>query len=316
MKSRILTVIMIGFLMFSITLCVNAAYPERTIELVAPHGFGGGWDMFGRSLALASRTDDANINVINKEGGGGTNAMNYVNNEPADGYTILGLEGSQLIGEATGLTELSTTEDFIPLMSCVDSSMGIFVKADSPYQTFDDLVEAVKDNTEDISLAGSDAGGIFNIVTLKVFQNAGTDVKYIPFESNASRMMPSFLGGHIDAVFDVASVFFGMMEAGEVRALAVTTKIEKYSDVPTFDELGYGEAVPGHWRGLAVKKGTPPEIVEYLKNLFKDGLKSDMFKTVAQQRNMIINIREGEELIKFMNNSRSTISDILATITY
>lgn len=308
----ILVIIVLG-LGLNLIVFAGEAFPEKPITLVAPFGFGGGWDLFGRSLALGSRTKEVKINVINISGGGGINAMNYVNNEPADGYTILGMEGSQTIGTATGKTTLSLTEDFIPLMKCVETPMGIFTKADSPYKNLKDLIDAVKADPEGIIVGGSDAGGLFNVATIQIFENAGTKVKYLPHAGEASRTLTSILGGHIDAVFGVISVFGPLIESGDIRPLVFTTpkRLEEYPDIPTLKELGYDYGVPAHWRGLAVKKGTPTEIVETLKDVFKNGLDSKIFLTIAEQGKMEIIIIENEELVNFIKIQEQTFKKIL-----
>lgn len=290
-------------------------FPKRPITMVAPFGFGGGWDMFGRSLCLAARVRrDIQMQLINKPGGHGIIAMNFVNGEPADGYTILGLEGSQIIGMAEGKTKLSLLEDFIPILKAVETPMAIFARTDSPYKTFNDLVAAIKANPDKVTIGATDAvGGVFNVAAIQVFKNAGTDIKYMSFAGESSRMLPAALGGHVDAVLDVVSVFDPHVKAGKMRSLCVLTdeRLPQYPDTPTLKELGYDVGVPKHWRGMAVKKGTPADRVELIRKVLIRGLKSNMFAAMAKEMRTDVTIVEGEEFREFLKGQLETFKVVL-----
>jgi len=297
---------------------LSDGFPKRPLTLVAPFGFGGGWDMFGRSLCLASRVRrDIQMKLINKSGGHGIVAMNYVAGEPADGYTILGLEGSQIIGMAEGKTKLSLTKDFIPILKAVETPMAIYARTDSAYKTFEGLVSAIKADPTKVTVGATDAvGGVFNVAAIQVFKNAGTDIKYMSFAGESSRMLPAALGGHVDAVLDVVSVFDPHVKAGKMRALCVLTdqRLPQYPDTPTLKELGINAGVPKHWRGMAVKKGTPPERVDLIRKVLLRGLNSDMFRSIAKTKGMKISIVQGQKMTEFLEGQLETFTVVLKNL--
>jgi tripartite-type tricarboxylate transporter receptor subunit TctC len=257
------------------------------------------------------------MKLINKPGGHGIVAMNYVNSEPADGYTILGLEGSQIIGMVEGKTKLSLLTDFIPILKAVETPMAIYARTDSPYKTFKQLVDAIKADPQKVTVGATDAvGGVFNVAAIQVFKNAGTDIKYMSFAGEASRMLPAALGGHVDAVLDVVSVFDPHVAAGKMRALCVLTdeRLSQYPDTPTLKELGYNVGVPKHWRGMAVKKGTPPERVALIRKVIVNGLNSSMFRSIAETKKMNIAIVEGQEFVDFLNGQLETFKIVLKNL--
>ena len=292
-------------------------YPERTITIVAPFGYGGGWDTFGRALVLAMRKDRRiGFELINKPGGDGITALNYVNEEPADGYTVMGLEGSITIAMAEGKTNLSVIDDFIPLIKAVETPMAIYTKVDSPYKTFQDLVAAIKKDPN-LPIGATDAaGGFFNIACLKIFKNAGVDIKYVSFGGEASRTITAALGGHIAAVLDVVTVFDPHVQSGRMRPLLALTdeRLPQYPDIPTAKELGLDTGMPKHWRGFAVKKGTPADRVELIKKVLLNGLHSSLFTATAKDNNMVVSIVEGDALMEFLKGQVNTFETILYDI--
>lgn len=298
-----------------------AGFPETPISFVVPFGFGGGFDTFARALCIPARkTVGQQINVVNVGGAGTVKGLIYANDQPADGYTLMGYEASEIIAEVSGKTNLTITEDFVPVMRSVITPCMIFVRKESPFKTWNDLIKYAKKNPGKLICGGTDAGGLFTVAATAIFKNAGVDVKYLSFADDSSRMQTSVLGGHVDCVFDVVSVFAGLVDAGKMRALVVNTpqRMKAYPKVPTLKELKIDTNVPTHWRGIGVKKGTPPERIKFLHDAFYEALQSSVFKAVCADTYMdpVAGYLNGEDFAEFINKERQTYQTTLKDLGF
>ncbi|MEJ2344659.1 MAG: tripartite tricarboxylate transporter substrate binding protein [Gammaproteobacteria bacterium] len=255
----------------------QAAYPSKPIELVAPYGPGGASDLAARTLAsVAPQYIGQPVLVVNRTGAGGVVGSNFVRNARPDGYTLLiARVGSEAVGPALNPTIPYKYNDFT-FLGLLELNPYVFVvKADSPYKTFGDLVKALKEHPGKLSYSTSGPGTILNMGPQMLF-----DILGLP--TNAATMVPykggggaatALLGGHVDFLGVNLATVLSNIQAGKLRALAVTTP-ERYAglpNVPTVKELGYPklEGIVG-WSGLWGPPGLPKDVVrKWVKALQK-----------------------------------------------
>ena len=108
-------------------------------------------------------------------------------------------------------------------------------------------------------------------------------VSYVPYD-DAGEMHAALLGGHINTMFEEPGVIMGMIEKGSMKPAIILTekRVSKFADVPCAGEVGV--VPPMMWRGVAVKKGTPDDVVKYLEVVFTQALKDDMVKHFEKSR--------------------------------
>lgn len=253
---------------FAATSAQADEYPIKPITLVAPYGPGGASDLASRTLAASAPNYIGQpVLVINRTGAGGVTGSTFVNQSRPDGYTLLlARVGSQGVTPALNSTIPYEWDDFT-FLGLLELNPYVFVvRSDSEYQTFADLVNAIKANPGKLSFSTSGPGTILNMGPQMLFAAAGLD-------SDAARMIPykggggaktALLGGHVDFLGINLAPVLDQIQAGKLRALAVTTK-ERFPaipDVPTVKEVGYPQlgAVVG-WSGLWGPPGLPQEVV-------------------------------------------------------
>lgn len=292
------------------------AYPERNIEFIVGWGAGGGTDLFARTIAKPlEKILGTNINVVNMPGASSAEAMSYIQEQPADGYTLFAVTSDIITNYALNRSPYGP-EDIIPILRAhVDVGM-LHVAKESQFKTWEDLVAYCKEHPNEISVGGVGAASFDEIVVNIIFNNAGVKINFVPFEE-AGQMHASLLGGHIDVMYEEPGPAISLIENGDVRPLITTAeeRLEKFPDVPSVTEFDY-PVPPAIWRGVVVKKGTPPEIVETLEAAFKKAHESEEYKAYEKQRmlNLLPGYLGSKDFYEVMNRElemyKKAISDL------
>ena len=245
-----------------------ADYPSRTITLIVPYPPGGGVDAMARVVA-AKLTESLKQQVIveNKPGGGGTIGTRIVAQAAPDGYTLLlGHTGTISINPSLYVNlKLDPRRDFAPIGLIASMPVALLASPAFPAKSVADVIALAKQQPGKLNL-GSSAVGTGGYMCSELFKSeAGVDMAIIPYKGSAP-VINDLLGGHVPVAFSVLPPALGNIQAGKLRAIAVTSK-KRFSllpDVPTFDESG----LPGfeavlHY-GLLAPAGTSKEIVDTL----------------------------------------------------
>jgi putative tricarboxylic transport membrane protein len=255
-------------------------YPTRSIEIVVGYGAGGGSDLFARSIVPeAKKIMKVPLMVVNKPGAGGVVALEYLQGQPADGYTIwAGAATVILTGGLLGMTKYQYT-DFTPIIRAQHDTMLLVVKYDSRFKTIQEVIADCKarPGQQTWGIVGTAKG--YQAYIADSFVNlVGITPKIVPFDK-AGRQQAALLGGHTEVMLDEPATVISLAEAKKVRPLLAFSKnrIRPFPDLPTIGEMG-AKDFPGIYRGIVAKKGVPTEIVRYLGEVFTAAYNSPAYK--------------------------------------
>lgn len=245
-----------------------ADYPNRVVTLVVPYPPGGGVDAMAR--VVAAKLSDAfkqQVIVDNKPGAGGTLGTRLVARAAPDGYTLLlGHTGTISINPSLYVhAGYDPRKDFAPIGLVASMPVALIAHPSFPAKSVAEFIALAKKEPGKINV-GTSALGTGGYMTAEHFKSeAGVDVAIIPYKGTAP-LMTDLLGGHVPVAFGVLPPALGNIQAGKLRAIAVTSakRFSLLPDVPTFDESG----MPGfeavlHY-GLLAPAGTPKDIVDKL----------------------------------------------------
>jgi tripartite-type tricarboxylate transporter receptor subunit TctC len=245
-----------------------AEWPEKPITYVVSFGAGGNADIVARMNAeVLSEALGVPVNVVNKPGGAHIPATMSVLEAPADGYTVFNWSPpSFMVVPLTRETPYDPLKDFTPLYAGISASNALYVRADSPYTTFEEFVEGAKG--EKLTMGVNNFGAPPNLSAVQMASEFELE-----FNTIALKTVPATLAGLIGGQVDVAVGQVASIHAyeGEIRPLIILDNNRKpyyEKDLPGVRTVG--EAFPdkesGTWvhGGLAVKAGTPQEIVDKL----------------------------------------------------
>ncbi|MCX8100161.1 MAG: tripartite tricarboxylate transporter substrate binding protein [Geminicoccaceae bacterium] len=261
----------------------EAAWPERPITLVVPWAAGGGTDATARIIAKVMEPDlGVPVNVVTRTGGAGVVGHSAVATAPADGYT-LGLITFEIGAmHHQGLTELSW-KDYTPIALMNEDPAGVIVRADSPYKTAKELLDAIKAAPKGkFKASGTAQGGSWHIALGGMLAAAGLSADHVAWvpSTGAATALQDMVAGGVDFVTCSVPEAKALIDAGKVKALALMAEQRNptFPEVPTLKEATGIDFRLGAWRGLAGPKGLPEEVTAKLVPLAKKVYDSKEFQ--------------------------------------
>jgi len=278
-----------------------ADWPSRPITTVVMYGAGGGTDTVIRAItkAMADATGWT-VNVINKPGAVGGVATKFMLTKPNDGYWWLGAANYNKFVRVMGHSDSKAWEDW-QYFQAANSIASWSVRADSPYQTFEDVVAAAKSNPGRLSISTSGTGGLWQELALIVSEAAGIKLKYVPYKGGKAATLAG-LQGEVDIVGGGVHEHIEFIRTGKLRNLQQTgSKDLVVSGVGTLRSVGnmLPELKPllpvGGIYNIALKRDTPLEILQEIKKAFVPAAQSESFGNIAKKKYFEMDIRTGEE---------------------
>ncbi|MEO6410859.1 MAG: tripartite tricarboxylate transporter substrate binding protein BugD [Burkholderiaceae bacterium] len=259
-----------------------AEYPDKPVTIVVPFTAGGPTDKVARDLAEGMRKSLGQTVIINNVGGaGGTLGANKVAKAAPDGYTIL----IHHIGMATSPSlyrtlPYKTLEDFEYIGMVNEVPMTLIGRPTLPATNYAELAKWLDANKGKINLGNAGLGAASHLCGLLFQSTAKIDMTTVPYKGTAPAMN-DLLGGQIDLMCDQTTNTTGQIEAGKVRAYAVTTgkrlTTPALKNLPTLDEVGLKGFNVSIWHGLYAPKGTPKAVTDKLNGALRSALKDADF---------------------------------------
>jgi tripartite-type tricarboxylate transporter receptor subunit TctC len=246
--------------------------PTKPITIYNPLAAGGVCDVHLRFLGeRVGRQVGQQVIVDIKAGAGATLAAAQMVNTRPDGYTIACMTINSLRYPHYQAANWHPLRDFSYIIGLSEFTFGVVVRADSPYQTIADLIDAGRREPEKLNYGTSGIGGTGHLLMLETEQATGARFTHIPYKGGAE-FMPALLGGHIQFVPDGAQ-WAPFVENGQVRVLAMATpqRLAKYPDKPTLVESGINAVAVSPY-GLVGPKDLPPPVVQALHDAFKEAM--------------------------------------------
>jgi tripartite-type tricarboxylate transporter receptor subunit TctC len=241
------------------------AFPNRPITLIVPYPPGGPTDTIARLLAERMRAPLGQPIVIeNVSGAGGTIAVARVAKAPGDGYTIgIGHWGSHVINGAVYTLPVDLMTDLEPIALLSDGPQLLTAAKNVPANNLAELIAWLKANPGKGLVGTTGVGGASHLAAILFAKTTGTEVQIVPYRGTAPRMQ-DMLAGTIHLAFDQVAGGLPNVQAGNLKAFAVTakTRLGVAPDVPTVDEAGLPGFYMSVWHGMWASKGTPRDVIE------------------------------------------------------
>jgi tripartite-type tricarboxylate transporter receptor subunit TctC len=241
----------------------QSRWPEREVSVLVPFGAGGSTDVSVRAIcAEAEKILGVSMQIVNRTGGQGTAAPTQVAQSRPDGYTI-GSAAMSGLAIAPHMFEVTYNLDsFSYLPGAARFLYGIGVRAESPYGTIQDLINAAKARRITFSATGPPNNlGLFDLN-----RKYGTRFGFVPFQSGAEAVTAA-IGGHVEATSQTPPEMIPAIQSGRMRMLASAspTRWKEFPDVPTLREAGF-DVIIESLLGFVAPKGAPPEHLATLGN--------------------------------------------------
>lgn len=275
MKTFRVAAIALTTLIASFTASVAQPYPSKPITMIVPFAAGGPTDALARVLADRMRvTLGETVLIENVTGAGGTIGVTRAVKAAADGYTLsIGHLGTHVINGAMYTLPYDLINDLDPVAIVASNPMMIVSKNDVPAKNLKELIAWIKtkDGKVTAGTAGVGSGAHFSGIFFE--QLIGTPLQFVPYRGTGPALL-DLVAGQIDIIVDQASNSLPQVQAGKIRAYAITDKkrLAAAPDVPTVAEAGLPELQIELWSGVWVPKGTPKDIVAKLNGAIVEAL--------------------------------------------
>ncbi len=247
---------------------LGQACPDRNLLYWQAFPAGGESDIAARhqQVILKRRCPAIETVVQYKPGAGGALLWAQMNQLPADGYNVVGINLPHIVFQPLEGQVQYKLDDVTPVFWFHYTPDALVVADNSPYKTFEDFARAAKANPNAIALGGSGLNSANHGAHERLNAAFGFKTTYVPFKGTGD-MTTSVLGGHVGGAMSYTA--FAINNHGKVRALAVAmaSRHPLLPDVPTFRELGV-DWVDGAYRGIGVPKGTSAEARKRLSELW------------------------------------------------
>ena len=248
----------------------QGSYPDKVVRIVIPQPPGGGFDFVGRVLAdrMGKRMNQSFI-AENKPGSGTLIGTDLVAKAPADGYTLLVGSVSNLALNPGLYPKLpyDSLKDFEPLGLAVSYSYTLMARKDLPLNSLKDVIAYAKANPKKLTYASAGNGSGQHVLAAALWHLAGADIVHVPYKG-AQAAYQDLLGGRVDLFFDLSPTARVQVDAGNVKALAVSggARNPMHPAVPTIIESGVAQLELESWFGLFAPAKTPAEVLAKLRS--------------------------------------------------
>ena len=269
---------------------------NKQVSLIVPYSAGGASDTVARIYASElEQSLGTSIVVSNVTGASGAIGLEQVRNSNPDGYTIAYMPVESTMLKALGFTDLST-DDFRFIGRAMTIPAAVTVRADAPWDTFEDFVNYAKEHPGEIQVGNSGTGSIWHIAAASIEKECGVQFTHVPFDG-AAPAVAALLGGNIQAVTVSPSEVKNNVDSGDFKVLCVLgeSRSSVVPDVPTAQELGIDITIQG-WGGFAVPKDTPQAVIDILEKASETAINSDSVKKTLADRGYDMDQKASEEL--------------------
>jgi tripartite-type tricarboxylate transporter receptor subunit TctC len=254
------------------------AWPNKPIRLVVPFPPGGGTDIIARETSQRVAAATGWIFVVdNRPGAGGTLGVDAAAKSPADGYTLVLGQTSNLAINPTLYAKMpyDSQKDLAPIVLVANAPLVMVSGVGTPYKTLAEAVAAAKAKPGALNFASPGNGTVAHL-TSELFQKAaGVKTQHVPYKG-AAQALTDVISGTVDLYMSSVPTLLGQIKQGKLRPLAVTSskRVDDLPDVPTINESGYKGFDAVTWFGLLAPAGTPKEVVARLNAEFNKALQS------------------------------------------
>ena len=254
------------------------SFPDRPVKIIIPYAPGGGTDNLIRTIApTISAAMGQQLVIENRPGGNSIIGTELVAKAPADGYTLMATDTAVLVNPGLFRAKMpfDTAKAFVGVTMMAYAPVLLVVHPSVPANTLPELLALARAKPGSLNYASGGSGTSTHLAAELMKLAANVDITHIPYKGTGPAMT-DLLGGQVHMQFAGISSARSHVEAGKLRALAVTnvTRNPAMPSVPTFEEFGLKNVDADSYWGVYAPAGTPPAVLAVLNKHFVNAVRS------------------------------------------
>ena len=292
----------------------DAPYPQRApLEITVLFPAGSSADVTARLLADGMAKElGQRVLVVNRPGAGGAIGYKHVASQKPDGYSLVWNSNSISTTYHSGQLAFDYRA-FDAVARVLVESPVVAVRADARWKNLGELIADARSRPKAISVGHSGIGSHTHLCLVALFQAAGAEVTEVPFA--AAQVVPSLVGGHVDALVQLPAALAGPVKQGQLRLIAalIPKRDPALAEVPTAREQGVDVALET-WRGIAVPHGTPPAVIAQLETAIRATVAASDFQQASERLGVRPAFMPAAEFGALIAREDAAIASLMTTI--
>ena len=292
----------------------DAPYPQRApLEITVLFPAGSSADVTARLLADGMAKElGQRVLVVNRPGAGGAIGYKHVASQKPDGYSLVWNSNSISTTYHSGQLAFDYRA-FDAVARVLVESPVVAVRADTRWKNLGELIADARSRPKAISVGHSGIGSHTHLCLVALFQAAGAEVTEVPFA--AAQVVPSLVGGHVDALVQLPAALAGPVKQGQLRLIAalIPKRDPALAEVPTAREQGVDVALEA-WRGIAVPHGTPPAVIAQLETAIRATVAASDFQQASERLGVRPAFMPAAEFGALIAREDAAIASLMTTI--
>jgi tripartite-type tricarboxylate transporter receptor subunit TctC len=302
--------------------CAHAqdAYPSKPVSVVVPFSPGGISDVIGRPFVYSlGKALKQSFIIENRPGAGGGVGMAYAARAKADGYTVMvalsSISAIPASDRLFGRLPSYEIKQFAPIALISADPAFLVVRADSPWKSVKDLVDAAKANPGGIPYGSTGNYGTMHVGMEMFAHAAGIKMNHIPY-GGGGQQVAAIVGSQVDAITQLPATIAGQIAGGKLKALATyaPARVAGFTDVPTMKEFGYPEVEYFVWTGFFAPAGTPPEVLATLRRGTREAVQDPEFKNAMEKLRAPIVYKDADEFQAYLDADAKRLTAVIQKI--
>jgi tripartite-type tricarboxylate transporter receptor subunit TctC len=289
-------------------------FPQRgPLEITVLFPAGSSADVTARMLADGmTRNLGQRVLVVNRPGAGGAIGYKYVAAQKPDGYALVWNSNSISTTYHSGQLSFDYRA-FDAVARVLVESVVLAVRADARWRTLPEFVSEAKTKPKGLNVGHSGIGSHTHISLVALARSAGVEVNEVPF--GAAQVVPSLVGGHVDAVVQLPAALAAPVKQGQVRLIAalIPNRDPALPEVPTAKEQGFDVSLEA-WRGIAVPRGTPRAVIAQLESAIRATVSSMEFLRASENLGVRPAFLPADEFTSLVAKEDAELSRLLQEI--
>ena len=291
-------------------------YPDRPVSLTVAYSPGGATDFQARIVTMVAGNEEylgQPIVIINKPGAGGKVGWNhFASKAKTDGYEMAAYNVPHFIAQSIKFDTKYNIENLEPIANWGADPAVFVVNKDSPFNSIEDVVAFATENPGKLTVSGAGLYVGHHIAYLQIEKALGAQLKYVPHKGGAPALK-SVLGGQVMAGVNNLSDAFRSRDSLKILGIADLERDKDFlPDVPTFKEQGYDvDDSSVNFRGIMVRKGTPPEVIDFLAARVSEMFKNDRVAKQMKNGGSPIRVMTRDEVIEMWQARQAFLAELL-----